>query len=95
MVPDQLSQRALATLLGVPTEVMVAHPWPAWLPVDDDPAVLRTMDVSLLRKRLRLAVRALEEVEAMGVEAAARIVGPVLVALTGGEGTVELEGETG
>ncbi len=94
VVPDQLSQRALAAVLEVPTEVVVAHPWPTWLPVDDDPAVLRTMEVSLLRKRLQLAVRALAEVEATGVEAVARIVGPVLVALTGGEGTVGLEGET-
>ncbi len=96
VVPDQLSQRALAAVLDVPTEVVVAHPWPAWLPVDDDLAVLRTMEVSLLRKRLRLAVWALEEVQATGAEAAANIVGPVLVALAGGDATAAgLEGEMG
>ncbi len=68
VVPDQLSQRALAALLGVPAEVVVAHPWPAWLPVGDDPAVLRTMEVSVLRTQLRLAVRALDEAQATGVE---------------------------
>ncbi|WP_374582934.1 hypothetical protein [Frankia sp. CiP3] len=69
VVPDQLSQRALAALLGVPAEVVAAHPWPAWLPVRDDPAVLRTMEVSVLRTQLRLAVRALDEAQATGVEA--------------------------
>ncbi len=86
VVPDQLSQRALAVLLGVPLEVVVAHPWPAWLPVGDDPAVLRTMEVSVLRAQLRLAVRTLEEVQASGMETVTRVVTPALVTLTRGPG---------
>lgn len=31
VVPDPLSQRALAVLLGVPVSAMTAEPWPAWL----------------------------------------------------------------
>src|SRR5262245_42433391 len=36
VVPDRVSQRALAAELGVPTERLESHPWPSWLPTGDD-----------------------------------------------------------
>jgi transcriptional regulator with XRE-family HTH domain len=35
VVPDRVSQLALAAELGVPTERIDSHPWPAWLPTGD------------------------------------------------------------
>jgi tetratricopeptide (TPR) repeat protein/transcriptional regulator with XRE-family HTH domain len=35
VVPDRVSQLALAAELGVPTEKIDSHPWPAWLPTGD------------------------------------------------------------
>jgi tetratricopeptide (TPR) repeat protein/transcriptional regulator with XRE-family HTH domain len=35
VVPDRVSQLALAAELGVPTEKVESHPWPAWLPTGD------------------------------------------------------------
>jgi transcriptional regulator with XRE-family HTH domain len=35
VVPDRVSQLALATELGVPTDRLESHPWPAWLPTGD------------------------------------------------------------
>jgi len=36
VVPDRVSQLALATELGVPTERLESHPWPSWLPTGDN-----------------------------------------------------------
>ncbi|WP_420801687.1 transcriptional regulator [Pseudofrankia asymbiotica] len=36
VVPDRVSQVALATELGVPTERLESHPWPSWLPTGDN-----------------------------------------------------------
>ncbi|MBX6389019.1 MAG: transcriptional regulator [Frankia sp.] len=36
VVPDRVSQLALATELGVPTERLESHPWPTWLPTGDN-----------------------------------------------------------
>lgn len=35
VVPDRVSQLALAAELGVPKERLESHPWPAWLPTGD------------------------------------------------------------
>ena len=35
VVPDRVSQLALAAELGVPAERLETHPWPAWLPTGD------------------------------------------------------------
>jgi hypothetical protein len=35
VVPDRVSQLALAAELGVPSEKVESHPWPAWLPTGD------------------------------------------------------------
>src|SRR5262245_25547235 len=35
VVPDRVSQLALAAELGVPSERVESHPWPAWLPTGD------------------------------------------------------------
>ncbi|WP_370652718.1 hypothetical protein [Frankia sp. Cj5] len=35
VVPDAVSQTALASLLGVSEDSITAHPWPGWLPVVD------------------------------------------------------------
>jgi hypothetical protein len=36
VIPDRVSQLALATELGVPTERLESHPWPSWLPTGDN-----------------------------------------------------------
>jgi transcriptional regulator with XRE-family HTH domain len=36
VVPDRVSQLALATELGVPAERLESHPWPSWLPTGDN-----------------------------------------------------------
>ncbi|OHV34760.1 MULTISPECIES: hypothetical protein [Pseudofrankia] len=36
VVPDRVSQLALATELGVPIERLESHPWPSWLPTGED-----------------------------------------------------------
>ncbi len=35
VVPDRVSQLALAAELGVPNDRLESHPWPAWLPTGD------------------------------------------------------------
>ncbi|ABW15495.1 putative transcriptional regulator [Parafrankia sp. EAN1pec] len=35
VVPDRVSQLALAAELGVPTDRLESHPWPSWLPTGD------------------------------------------------------------
>lgn len=36
VVPDRVTQLALATELGVPTDRLDSHPWPTWLPTGDN-----------------------------------------------------------
>lgn len=36
VVPDRLTQLALAAELGVPPEKLDSHPWPAWLPTGEE-----------------------------------------------------------
>ncbi|MEX5633040.1 XRE family transcriptional regulator [Parafrankia sp. FMc2] len=38
VIPDRISQLALARELGVPDQEVTAHPWPAWLPTLGTPS---------------------------------------------------------
>ncbi len=59
VVPDQISQRALAAALGVPVEHVAQHSWPHWLPsIDARPCI---EEIAVLRDRLALAVRILDQ----------------------------------
>ncbi len=58
VVPDQVSQRALAAVLGIPAEHVAQHSWPNWLPsVDVRPCI---QEIAVLRDCLALAVRTID-----------------------------------